>query len=92
MTERHRIEPPVPLLPCPFDGGPAILELEIDGRFSEKDEIGSVTAYVWCHECGARGPHADGLAYDNDDTAEVNKGASEAWNKAPRAASNGDER
>lgn len=83
-VEIKRVEPVTPLLRCPFDGGPPILELEFNREFARPDEIGVVDAYVWCHECGARGPHCDTYAFDDSDLREVNRAASLAWNKAPR--------
>jgi hypothetical protein len=37
---------------------------------------------VWCHECGAQGPHADDWgAYSEADVAAVKQSAAELWNQ-----------
>ncbi len=86
MRESKRVDPVLPLLPCPFDGGPPILDFEIDKDAAHEDEIGMIDAHVWCHECGARGPRCDGYAFDESDMKVINRETCAAWNKAPRSA------
>jgi hypothetical protein len=86
MKQQDRAKPAIPLLPCPFEGGPPILEIEIDSTHAHPGEIGMADAHVWCHECGARGPRCDTYAFDAEEVEKVKLEACEAWNKAPRVA------
>lgn len=90
MTNGARVEL-VPLLRCPFDGGPAILMLEVKGLAIAEDDPEVISeAWVWCHECGATGPRADCYASDSEAVVRVMREAAEAWNKPARPAENGD--
>lgn len=81
----ERREPPIAIGRCPFDSGPPLLEIEINAEGAGAGEIGVVDAYVWCHECGARGPRRDTYAFDDSDVTEVMLAACKAWNVALRA-------
>lgn len=74
--------PQVKLRPCPFCEGPPVPTVQLDlppltkvHRDGDYGEEGlSVSAYVFCHECGAQGPHHDAIlenAEEYDDALEM---------------------
>lgn len=83
------------ILPCVYCGGPGVASAfnAIGGRLQPEGapmRSGvSYEAYVWCHECGARGPliEADALAVferrDVESLAELKALAVERWNARP---------
>lgn len=84
---------PIELAPCPFCGGPPCVSIRLimpAGRpvrlnageqFMIPAEGCSGRGYVWCHECGAEGPGADGLVYDDEDSDELKRQAGQLWNR-----------
>lgn len=66
---------PVLLLPCPFCGGPPCVLVQNDtasrGEADFLDDYGAdglyVLAFVFCHECGAKGPAHEDLIFDRSD-------------------------
>lgn len=75
-------DPPIRIRSCPFDGGPGVLKCQEPPPDELTTEYGRlVEAYVWCHECGVKGPVVDARI---DATAEkwgVMTRAVELWNQ-----------
>lgn len=71
---------PLVLSPCPFCGGPPV-PVVINGHFpagemiAELEDYGAdgllVEAYVFCHECGAKGEKYEECIYDRQDYAQA---------------------
>lgn len=77
------------MLPCPFCEGPPCLTAHYSfGRKADQIFYGvkryrdgiHIRAYVWCHECGAHGPHAEDFVYCDDDVVDLKRTAAELWN------------
>ncbi|CAI2521372.1 Lar family restriction alleviation protein [Serratia liquefaciens] len=78
------------LTPCPFCAGPPVTFLsDILGRkplyfpahrlSEDADEGLFVGVYVFCHECGAQGEEIEGVAYSEEDIADLIDAARSAW-------------
>lgn len=74
------------LTPCPFCEGPPCLTTVRaigGGVFPDSELEGDnglfVKSSVWCHECGAEGPHVDGIAFSRTDCHELEKQAADLW-------------
>lgn len=89
MTEQ------ITIAPCPFCEGPPCVEakdymtqepVEFDRPQDEYSDE-EYEAYVWCHECGAEGPHVDSCdlaIFDGLDyltVMDVARIAVERWNE-----------
>lgn len=76
------------LRPCPFCGGPPVLFLQKDVvhgawyDFANEEGGGdAVNCFVFCHECGAQGPHFnDCSAFEAEDIHKIQNQAAEEWN------------
>lgn len=83
---------PVKVKACPFCGGPPVPFVANDSAARgpaplkdtydiEADGLGlAVRAAVFCHECGAEGPHADAYLEVRADYFAVEAKAVELWN------------
>lgn len=77
----------IKLSPCPFCGGPPVptvqRELPPFGKVERQAEYGDlslpVEAYVFCHECGAQGPHQQEFLDDAQDYDDVLLVAVQLW-------------
>lgn len=71
------------LSPCPFCQGPPVpFASSMRHGFKFSDETGDgviVDAYVFCHECGAQGPHMDAFLYEPEEVPELVERAVAAW-------------
>lgn len=74
------------LLPCPFCEGPPeplVARLIGGGTFPDSElegDIGlQVTAYVFCHECGAQGESFSSIAHSRSECDELQIDAVKAW-------------
>lgn len=73
--EHANFAEPVTLIRCPFcSGPPAPVHHERDipadpARSTSAFKL--IEAYVFCHECGAQSPKADGFADDAEEAAEI---------------------
>jgi hypothetical protein len=70
---------PIRMAPCAFCGGPPVLDSDYNVKLLG-DESQLFCAHVWCHECGARGPNAEGLVLDPPDMWDVLALAVDLWN------------
>jgi hypothetical protein len=80
----------VTLLPCPFCGGPpSLIAKWLDEKRVEwvnmpaplpSDDGVFVSAWVFCHECGADGPEAEGICCWFTEIAEIEFNAVDNWN------------
>lgn len=72
----------VKLLPCPFREGPPVpfATSQVHGFKGFGRDGALVGAYVFCHECGAQGPHESGLLYDADEVPALVEKAVLLWN------------
>lgn len=78
---------PIKLIPCPFCGGPPVPFVENymgKGPAPEQADYGDegllVEAHVWCHECGAKGPHTKTkLIYSFEDYLEIEREGVDLW-------------
>src|SRR5262249_14242080 len=79
-----KIEAPVPLIPCPYCAGPPAPthhERRLAAgpnrmhRFLQRLRLRPLTicvdAYVFCHECGAQSPKAEGFPEDTEELKEL---------------------
>lgn len=71
---------PIIKAPCPFDGGPAAVSHTRRGESIPEDGV-VVDAYVWCHECGARGPRVEAFICDRAELWGLMTRAVELWNQ-----------
>jgi Restriction alleviation protein Lar len=76
------------LLPCPFCEGPPVVivrnsetQVMIDRPAPESNEDEFIEALVFCHECGAQGPHADEVVCMDDEIDGIELRAAELWNQ-----------
>jgi hypothetical protein len=51
------------------------------GRKRYPDDGLDLYAKVWCHECGADGPHADEFVCSDADVEDLKKTAAALWNR-----------
>lgn len=80
---------PIRMLPCPFCEGPpcVIVQNGTPNRGAAPllenygDDGMLVTAFVFCHECGAHGEEEDCDIYTASDYAEAERLACERWNR-----------
>lgn len=76
------------LLPCPFCAGPPIpiitRSITLGGGVFPAHEVGEngldVTAYVFCHECGANTELVDDRIYDLEEAEKLKAQAVALWN------------
>lgn len=71
---------------CPFCGGPPVpivVRAIGGGTFPDAELEGDnglfVSAYVFCHECGADGPNVDELAFSRKDCDALERQAIDLW-------------
>ncbi|MCH8506464.1 MAG: Lar family restriction alleviation protein [Ectothiorhodospiraceae bacterium] len=65
--------PPVKISPCPFCEGPPVIVEKGDPEWKE--------AFVFCHECGARGPTAEEFdVFTGREVDDVCAEATSLWN------------
>ncbi|MGL5526437.1 MAG: Lar family restriction alleviation protein [Aeromonas veronii] len=77
-----------PINPCPFCAGVGVAFTRDDktgGPFSAASLAASedgvfVTAFVFCHECGAKGPPVDDLIYLAEEVPTLESEAVRLWN------------
>jgi len=75
------------LSPCPFcEGPPAPIVVRVlngGGCFPDSELAGDdglfVKAYVFCHECGAKGPAVDDVAYSRAECDDLEHQAANLW-------------
>jgi hypothetical protein len=72
--------------PCPFCGGPPVPTVHdyVSGdNVAAKDDYGDdglfVDTWVFCHECGAEGPHHDATVYDRAEHLDAEREAVRLW-------------
>lgn len=70
---------PIDLGPCPFCEGPPVLSCHHEPAQGVEDGI-NASGWVWCHECGAKGPHAEAMIFDMREMWGVKTRAAEIWN------------
>ena len=68
------------LKPCPFCEGPPTDHIEIDYKQIPAD-CAYANAFIFCHECGAQGPRAEGVVCNQEDGEELINQAKELWHK-----------
>lgn len=66
--------PPVPIVVRAFNGGGCFPDSELEGE----DGL-DIKAFVFCHECGAKGPAVDERAYSRADCDEWERQAVARW-------------
>lgn len=78
---------PVLMPPCPFcEGPPVAIVTKAEypyGSAPLQDDYGddglSAEAYVFCHECGAEGPHAEYTIHDREDYHALERLGVQLW-------------
>lgn len=66
------------LAPCPFCGGPPVPHSDCPREIPEDGATAS--AHVWCHSCGAQGPHIDDTVFEAADERRLLEKACLLWN------------
>lgn len=82
----------IKLLPCPFCEGPPCVIVQNDhpdyGLATRLDDYGEtgkeVGAFVFCHECGARGETEENCIYTGEEYDEMEYRACARWNLRDR--------
>jgi len=80
---------PIKMLPCPFCEGPPCEMVENEhphyGQAERLDDYGDdgkyVSAYVFCHECGAQGESEEDFIFTGEGYDEMERRACERWNR-----------
>ena len=79
------------LLPCPFCEGPpcpSVTRAIGGGMFHDSELIGDdglyVTAHVFCHECGVKGPYVMKHAYCRADCDDIEREVVDLWQERSR--------
>lgn len=78
----------IKILPCAFCEGPPVpftgtyveeIPYDISKPLPEDGEC--LTAHVFCHECGAQGPHFEEYVYEHSDVPALVLQAVNGWNE-----------